>query len=215
MRCRWAQCGLARAAHASMASGQPQPERLAPRSGHCSLAIMLAALSKGLVPVQAAAAAAALPAALQHCRRFAAEPAAAAETADGSITQVRGPLCSARSQLGWGARHRGATLAGVALPRLWAPPATAGRGRQGAQAPLQPQPAPPEPPLAQRGLPRLVAPRHPAASPISDCWRAGRRGGAGPTGGSAPPHAACRTRARHLHSTLALAGHRCRGGRAL
>ncbi|KAI7839690.1 hypothetical protein COHA_006497 [Chlorella ohadii] len=76
----------------SMASGQAQPERLAARSGHCSLAIMLAALSKGLVPVQAAAAAAALPAALQHCRRFAAEPAAAAETADGSVTQVIGAV---------------------------------------------------------------------------------------------------------------------------
>ena len=73
----------------------PQPERLAACSGHCRLAIMLAALSKGLVPVQAAAAAAALPAALQQVRRFAAEPAAAAETADGTITQVRGPLCRA------------------------------------------------------------------------------------------------------------------------
>jgi F-type H+-transporting ATPase subunit beta len=54
--------------------------------------MQLAALSKGLAPVQAAAAAAALPAALQQARRFAAEPAAAAETADGTVTQVIGAV---------------------------------------------------------------------------------------------------------------------------
>lgn len=198
----------------------PQPERLAPCSGHCRLAIMLAALSKGLVPVQAAAAAAALPAALQQVRRFAAEPAAAAETANGTVTQVRGPMGHAGGLLGWGAWRCGATLAGLPFPVLWMKPGRVGRGAGRAWAPLQPLPDPPAGHLARPGLPQPTAPGSLEASPIPDCCAAGRRGGGRPTGGGAPP-APTRRAARlppRRPSPLTRpppAGHRCRGGRAL
>lgn len=225
---RWRRCGGATAttSPASACMGlacvwaSPQPERLAPCSGHCRLAIMLAALSKGLVPVQAAAAAAALPAALQQVRRFAAEPAAAAETANGTVTQVRGPMGHAGGLLGWGAWRCGATLAGLPFPVLWMKPGRVGRGAGRAWAPLQPLPDPPAGHLARPGLPQPTAPGSLEASPIPDCCAAGRRGGGRPTGGGAPP-APTRRAARlppRRPSPLTRpppAGHRCRGGRAL
>lgn len=52
---------------------------------------MLANIARGLIsPAGAAPAATALPSALSIVRRFAAEPAAAVEAADGTITQARG-----------------------------------------------------------------------------------------------------------------------------
>ena len=101
---------------------------------------MLAALAKGaLSPTPAAAAAAGLPQALQLVRRFAAEPAAAVEAADGTVTQV---MAGRRGRCGGArARERGPTPGcGPAhgprgpRPAPLGPPGAAGRGARAPRA---------------------------------------------------------------------------------
>ena len=201
------------------------PNAWRPASAHSSLAIMLAALSKGLVPVQTAAAAAALPAALQQVRRFAAEPAAAAETADGTVTQVRGPVCSLPTLPGWGARasRRDPSWAGApgALEdphngwegppgRLAAPAAPASCATA---APRTPGFCPPAPPPAARRPPRSPIARAPGAEagPATPAAAAAAASSAPPTRRADrwPP------RPLLIGCTALPAGHWCRGGCAL